>query len=230
MEEIVDFIKVKNDFKTLFHKGARGNDITTENETYAKSLLYDQFARKMIKERSLENLGLVNIVYPKIDNLKAPEIAIKLGIIDDEWMALLKIAADYIIRFKFNFFFDDAMRLFTSKFYRSDLIYSSNSEVVSNNKWKLYNPDSITQPKLVLLICAGLRWFDRADISQVREDQLNELLEKIWRTLQQKILTEDSGGYKLDFLKTLDLNWLVKNIYVQSLIDWWIKYLEGTHP
>ena len=200
-KEIVDFIKVKNDFKTLFHKGARGNDITTENETYAKSLLYDQFARKMIKERSLENLGLVNIVYPKIDNLKAPEIAIKLGIIDDEWMALLKIAADYIIRFKFNFFFDDAMRLFTSKFYRSDLIYSSNSEVVSNNKWKLYNPDSITQPKLVLLICAGLRWFDRADISQVREDQLNELLEKIWRTLQQKILTEDSGGYKLDFFE-----------------------------
>lgn len=201
-KEIIDHVKEKNDFKTLFKKGARGNNLATENETYAKSLLYDQFARRIPRERSLENLGLVNIVYPNLDNLIAPDIAIKLGITNEEWLSLLKVSADYIIRYNFNFSFDDAMRLFTSKFYRSELIYPSNTEIVNAKKWRLYNSQSITQSRLVLLICAGLGWHDRGDITEVKEDQLNELLEKIWRTLQQKILTPDGDGYKLDFLES----------------------------
>lgn len=201
-KEIIDLVKEKNDFKTLFKKGARGNNLATDNETYAKSLLYDQFARRIPRERSLENLGLVNIVYPNLDNILAPEIANKLGINKEEWLSLLKVAADYVIRYNFNFSFDDAMRLFTSKFYRSELIYPSSTDIVNAKKWRLYNENSITQSRLVLLICAGLGWHDRGDITEVREDQLNELLEKIWRTLQQKILTPDGDGFKLDLLES----------------------------
>jgi DEAD/DEAH box helicase domain-containing protein len=199
--EIVDFIKEKEDFKTLFKKGARGNNLAIENEAYAKSLLYDQFARRIPRERSLENLGLINIVYPSLDNLQAPEIAVKLGIENTEWVNLLKIATDYIIRYNFNFFFDDAMRVFTSKFYRSESIYPSNNEIVNAKKWRLYNSQSIAQSRLVLLICAGLEWHDRAEINEEREDLLNELLEKIWRTLQQKVLSADGDGFKLDFFE-----------------------------
>ncbi len=201
-KQIIDEIKEKNDFKILFKKGARGNNLATENEAYAKALLYDQFARRIPRERSLENLGLVNIVYPKLDDIVAPEIANKLGINKEEWQSLLKIAADYIIRYNFNFSFDDAMRLFTSKFYRSEPIYPSNTAIVNAKKWRLYNPNSITQSRLVLLICAGLDWHDRGDITESREDQLNELLEKIWRTLQQKILKVDGDGFILDFLES----------------------------
>ncbi|WP_394906083.1 DEAD/DEAH box helicase [uncultured Mesonia sp.] len=201
-KDIIDHIIGKNDFKTLFRKGARGNNLITENETYAKALLYDQFARRIPRERSLENLGLVNIVYPKLDDVVAPEIANKLGINKEEWQSLLKIAADYIIRYNFNFSFDDSMRLFTSKFYRSERIYPSNTEIVNAKKWRLYNPKSITQSRLVLLICAGLGWHDRGNITERKEDQLNELLEKIWRTLQQKILKADGDGFILDFLES----------------------------
>lgn len=201
-KEIIDHIKEKNDFKTLYKKGARGNDLSSENEIYAKSLLYDQFARRIPRERSLENLGLVNIVYPSLDNVIAPEIAIKLGITNEEWLSLLKVSVDYIIRYNFNFLFDDGMRLFTSRFYRSELIYPSNTEIVNAKKWRLYNSQSITQSRLVLLICAGLGWHERDDITEIREDQLNELLEKIWRTLQQKVLTPDGDGYILDFFKS----------------------------
>lgn len=201
-KEIIDFIKIKDDFKTLFHKGARGNNIALENETYAKSLLYDQFARRIPRERSLENLGLVNVVYPALDKILLPEIANRLGITTDEWLSLLKIGADYVIRNNFNFFFDDAMRLFTSRFYRSQLIYPTNSEVANAKKWPSYNPNSITQSRFVLLICAGLEWHDIADITEEREDLINEFLEKIWRTIREKILTVDGEGYKLDFLES----------------------------
>lgn len=201
-KEIMDTIIEKEEFKTLFKKGARGNDLTLENEAYAKSLLYDQFARRIPRERSLENLGLVNIVYPTLDDVIPPEIAVKLGIDKDEWQSLLKIAANYVIRNSFNFFFDDSMRLFTSKFYRSQLIYPANSEVEDAKKWGLYNSNSIVQARLVLLICAGLGWHDIEAINEEREDELNQLLEKIWRILQQKILTPDADGYKLDFPKS----------------------------
>ena len=200
-KEIIDFIKEKDGFKTLFYKGARGNNIATENETYAKSLLYDQFARRIPRERSLENLGLVNIVYPNLENIQLPEIAIKLNITKEEWQNLLKIAADYTLRYNFHFFFDDSMRLFSSKFYRSQLIFPANSEIANTKKWALYNPDSIAQSRLVLLICAGLGWLDKQDINQEREDLLNDFLEKIWRTLKEKILTADGDGYKLNFLE-----------------------------
>jgi DEAD/DEAH box helicase domain-containing protein len=199
-KEIIDCIKIKEDFKTLFYKGAKGQNIITDNETYAQSLLYDQFARRIPRERSLENLGLVNVVYPDLDNIVLPEIAKVLQINNEEWQNLLKIAADYILRLKFHFFFDDAMRLFSSKFYRSQLIHPSNSEAVGI-KWTLYNSNSIVQSRLVLLLCAGLGWHDKEDITNEREDQLNELLEKIWRTLQEKVLTADAAGYKLNFLE-----------------------------
>ena len=200
-KEILETITKKNDFKTLFNKAARGNNIVSQSESYAKSLLYDQFARRIPRERSLENLGLINIIYPKLDNVTVPEIAKRLSIKKEEWKALLKIAADYIIRYNFYFSFEDSMRLFTSKFYRPQLIYPSNSEVVTGSKWRLFNSNSITQSRLVLLICAGLGWHNKEDINELREDQLNELLEKIWRILQQKILTPDGEGFNLDFFE-----------------------------
>ena len=200
-KEIIDTITEKNDFKTLFKKVARGN-IVIQNKVYAKSLLYDQFARRIPRERSLENLGLINIIYPKLDEVVLPETAQNLNILKEEWLSLLKIAADYIIRYNFHFSFDDAMHLFTSKFYRPQLIYPSNSDVVTNNKWRLYNSSSITQSRLVLLICAGLGWHNKEEITEIREDQLNDLLEKIWHTLQQKILTADGDGFKLDFFES----------------------------
>lgn len=201
-KEIIDEIKVKNDFITLFQKGARGNDITLQNEVYAKSLLYDQFARRIPRERSMENLGLVNVVYPELDTIPIPAIGVQLGLEQEEWHALLKIAMDYVIRYNFHFMFDDSMRVFTSKFYRSESVFPSNTEIINSKKWRLYNPKSITQSRLVLLICAGLGWHDRGDITRDKEDQINELLEAIWRVLQQKTLTSDGEGFKLDFVNS----------------------------
>lgn len=201
-KEVMDDIKQKEGFKTLFKKVGRGNNAEIEGEAYAKSLLYDQFARRIPRERSLENLGLINIVYPALDNCVTPEIAKKLEIEPEEWQSLLKIGADYIIRYNFNFFVDDAMRLFTSKFYRSQLIFPSDTEVANVKKWATYNPNSIAQSRLVLLVCAGLGWYDKELITEVREDLLFELLEKIWRTLKEKILTPDGDGFKLDFIKS----------------------------
>ncbi|WP_339848303.1 DEAD/DEAH box helicase [uncultured Dokdonia sp.] len=201
-KNIIDFIKDKKDFKTLFLKGARGQNFVNDNEVYGKSLLYDQFARRIPRERSLENLGLVNIVYPALDNIPLNEVANNIGLNSEEWRDLLKISADFVIRSNSHFFLDEGIYKFSSKRYFPSLIYKNDSGLVNVKEWPRYNAKSVTQSKLVLLICAGLGWHDRGDINDVREDQLNDLLDKIWRTLQQKILTPDEQGYKLDFFKS----------------------------
>src|SRR5690606_417407 len=127
-----------------------------------------------------------------------PEEASVLNINLEEWKALLKIAADYVIRYDFNFTFDDQMRKFNSKIYHPKRIYPSSSD--HNNSWKLFNKESVTQSRLVLLICAGLGWYEKDDVDTVRASQLNNLLEKIWSTLRSTVLVADSEGYKLDFM------------------------------
>ena len=196
--EIINFIETKEEFKTLFNKAAKGDNFVTQGETYAKSLLFDQFSKRLQRERSLENLGLVNIVYPSLENQTLPAIAKILKITKDEWSDLLKIAADYIVRKNIHVFFDDKMRIFTSKFYHSQPIYPSNTEVDNVLKWPLFNSKAITQPRLILLICAGLGWDEKEEVTSEQQDQLNDLLENIWRVLRMKILIQDNDGYKLN--------------------------------
>jgi hypothetical protein len=121
----------------------------------------------------------VNIVYPDLDNIVLPEIKIN----NEEWQSVLKNCSRLYFKISSTFFFDDALIIFL-KFYRSQLIHPSNMDV--RTKWGLYNPNSIVQSRLVIT-CAGLM-HDKEDITNEREDQLNELLEKIWRTLQEKVL------------------------------------------
>ncbi|SFK77776.1 Helicase conserved C-terminal domain-containing protein [Porphyromonadaceae bacterium KH3CP3RA] len=197
--ELMEAMRDRQDFKTLFLKVAQGDDFVMRREAYAKSLLYDQFARRLPRERSLENLGLVNLVYPELENVVIPQEAEKLGINAQEWKDLLKIAADYILRYNFHFAFDDEIRIFSTRNYFPSLIFSSDSDT-DGAKWPSYNPKSITQTRLVLLICAGLGWHKKQDIDKENEDLLNQLLEKIWRTLRERVLIEDNYGYKLDLL------------------------------
>jgi hypothetical protein len=199
--DIINHIKTSEGFKTLFLKGARGRSIAMEGDTYARALMYDQFARRLPRERSLENLGLVNIVYPVFDTVTIPAIAETLEISEDEWKSLLKIAADYLVRNRFHFLFNNDIRSFSTKFNNPQLLYPSNSDVVSAIKWPSYNPNSVVQSRLVLLICAGLGWYNKEDITQENEDKLTDLLETIFRTLRSKLLTADGEGFKLDLFE-----------------------------
>ncbi|RXJ51085.1 DEAD/DEAH box helicase [Gelidibacter gilvus] len=199
--DIVEYIVSKQDFKTLFFKAAKGDNFVIENHTYAKSLFFDQFARRKPRERSLENLGLINLVYPSLDSVTLPEEAERLGVTLQEWKDLLKIAADYVIRSGFHYLYDSSLYTFTISLHRSDLIFPPNSDEPNAKTWPQYNPKSNSQSRFVLLICAGLGWYEKEDITKDREDDLNELLNKIWVTLRTKLLSEDNGGYRINLME-----------------------------
>lgn len=188
------------DAQILFNKNIGGN-LNVQGQDYINSLLYNEFARRLPRVRSLENLGMVNLVYPDLDNLVVPYEATILNIEQVEWKNLVKIALDYIIRYKFYYSIPETVRGMASSWHNSIRIYPSNTTVPNVAKWPRFDRNRIRPNRLTLLICAGLGLHETGMIDRIREDEINDLLDKLWQTLRQHFLTIDGndGGYKLDF-------------------------------
>ena len=198
--EIIQQIQLTSEFKTLFKKSGQGNNVATQANAYAQSLMLDQLLKRIPRERSLENLGLVNIVYPSLEAVPIPMSANILNITQQEWDDLLKIAADYILRYSNHVSYSYEVAIFSTKYYRQFKIYPSDNELDKVRKWPKYILNRVIQHRFVLLICAGLGWTDYNTIGPNEKDKLNELLNDIWNTLRAKILTADEDGYRLDLL------------------------------
>lgn len=196
-EKFVGRIVEQSGFKTLFRKVIKGENIVENNKNYAYALLYDQFARRIPRERSLENIGLVNLYYPDLEKIQLPKLAENYEITIEDWKSLLSIAIDYELRYNQRFFMNDAYKKYTTKMYFSKPIFPHNTEVSKVATWPQFNSKSIRQSRLVLLLCAGLGWYEKEQITPKQEDVINELLNHLWKQLQQHFLTADDKGYKL---------------------------------
>ncbi|MDZ4786859.1 MAG: DEAD/DEAH box helicase, partial [bacterium] len=223
------------EFKNLFHHNVGGN-ITTNGVDYLKALIYNEFSRRLPRERSMENLGMVNLVYPSIDNLSTPKIATELGIENEEWKNLVKIALDYVIRYKFHYSITPNIRGLASSKHKSFLIYPNNTQVVNVSKWPKFDKNNVRPNRIALLICAGLNFQDPSEIDRQIEDQINELLEELWITIRSNFLTADGteGGYRLHFETTTafelaDKLWLcpVKKKLIDKIFRGYSPWISG---
>lgn len=196
-DELKNYVNPLSDFKNLFE----GNNLHDTNPNakshYLTAILYDQFARRLPRERSLENLGMVSLVYPRLQEAILPSIAKSFDITPDEWINLLKIAIDYNIRYSFHFFINPEIYPYSTSFIRSQAVYNSDALQTDVKKWARFEKKNIRQNRLSLLICAGLGLHEREDIDAALEDRINELLERIWGTLKSHVLSADGDGYKI---------------------------------
>lgn len=194
-EELKIHLKDKSDLRTLFINTNPSNSL--EIDKYLNALLFDQFARRLPRERSLENLGMVSFAYPSLDNVTLPNIAKLLDINKQEWQSLLKVSVDYIIRNYFHYYFDYINNTYCTSYQKSIPIYSSDSNLVNVKKWPIFKRTQLLPNRLSLLICAGLGYHELVDIDNETEDHINELLNEIWSVLKRKILTPDNEGFKI---------------------------------
>lgn len=197
--QMLEFLNGRNDLQTLFRNN---NSLETNNnniEKYTKALLFDNFSRRLPRERSLENLGLISIVMSGLDNINLPNIANNYNITLDEWKSLLKIGVDYIIRN--GFFFDVPQNIYpySTSFLKSFYIYNQNTHIVNAKTWPTFKRTEKRPNRLSLLLCAGLGYTSNEDIDNGTEDDINEILTKLWETIRTKLLTADGDGYKLKF-------------------------------
>ncbi|MFM1963399.1 MAG: hypothetical protein RLZZ172_2244, partial [Bacteroidota bacterium] len=135
---MIEVVLNNADASNLFDHNIDGN-FNDQGTSYIKSLLYNEFARRLPRERSLENLGMVNLVYPGLENLTAPDVANNLGINNEEWRQLLKIALDYVIRYKFFYSIPQQVRGMASTRHKSFELYPADSILPNVARWPLFD-------------------------------------------------------------------------------------------
>lgn len=176
-KELYDKLLASSDLKTLFFNSKRIDDTDEYGlDSYLKSLFYDQFARRLPRERSLENLGLVNIVYTMLETVKYPKIAMDLSISEFEWKCLLKISADYILRNGFYYYIPKDIKTYLTSRIKNFSIYPSNSKVSNVKRFPKFDRKLKRQNRLCLLICAGLGLTNNELIDDCKEDKLMNCL------------------------------------------------------
>lgn len=197
-KQLYDFLNPKKDLKTLFKNNNPREDNDVNIEKYSRALLFDNFARRIPRERSLENLGMISMVYPDLDNVQLPAIAIQYNLTIEDWKSILKIGLDYVIRYQFNFFVDTTIYPYSTSFLRSSHIHEPDSNLPNVKKWPTFSRNELRPNRMALLLCAGLGLYNRTEINNEIEDDINQLLIEIWRTIRSRVLDADGNGYKLN--------------------------------
>jgi hypothetical protein len=231
-EKLKDLLVRQHSFRTLYNGNNTGDNNPRGETAYLNAILYDQFARRLPRERSLENLGMVSLIYPKIENVQLSSAASVLGITLAEWRSLLKIAADYILRYSFHFSINPEIYPYSTSYISSRPIYESTSTLPRVRKWPVFER-RVQQNRLSLLICAGLGLHDPADIDRSREDEINELLAEIWKVMKT-LMTRDHDAFKINletetrFALAADL-WLcpVKKRLVDTQFRGYSPWIKG---
>ena len=240
-KDLFDHLIVLSELKTLFANSKRFDNDLNGIEPYLKALFFDQFARRLPKERSAENLGIVNITYNFLDGLTVPEAVQKLDleISKEDWVNLVKISADYLLRYGFFIFLPENVKKYSTSFLKSFTIYSSDSQFDNVKKFPRFNEGNRRQHKLVLLICAGLNFHSIEEISTEIQDSITTILENLWAVLRQHLLTLDGSaenpGYKINIeekfnFQLSDKLWLcpVKNRLIDTHFKGYSPWISGS--
>lgn len=201
-------------------KNARLNEASTkdgsnaEKDVYLDALFLDQFGWIPRSSNTLENLGLVHVVYPPLANAKLPE---ELGsykledgqnpFTDEDWRNYLKICVDYQIRGgKYYMIPTSSTSFLVQNSFTKDIYDVTESTFESNKKWPQLSQDGKVlsrQPKLVLLLMAALGIKDISELNNEKRTLINTILLKAWRTIRDSLLEEtdpNQKGYRINLL------------------------------
>lgn len=211
--ELIRTLENDVEFRTLYKhlKETHGNGKYSNQSSYLKALLVDQFGWIPRRANSLENMGLVKLVYPDLRKAKCPTILASKGCSNQDWQDFLKICLDYQIRGGRHYMLSDEFNSYLTQINYTSAIYPSNSELRRNgvpvSKWpKLKHSQSgvsDSQSRLVLLLCAILGYDSESDFNQEMSANIDCILKEAWDFLTTNILTpvdSENNGYMLDLL------------------------------
>lgn len=201
------------DFRKLFKhlSNARGNSRYENAATYLKALLVDQFGWIPKRANSLENMGVVRLVYPDLKKAKCPALLAGKGCKNSDWQCFLKICLDYLIRGGRHYMISGEYKDYLTQNTYTSAIYPKDSELRKNgspvSKWPIIKQTlrgvQEDQSRLVLLLCAVLGYDDVESFNEEKIANVNSLLTEAWSFITSNILElvdTDNHGYMLDLL------------------------------
>ena len=170
-----------------------------------KAFVVFNFVRRPKRSNSLETLGLVEMIFPLIENveLQPPQEWTNQNLNVEDWKDLIKLCIDFYIRANACVFMDmNVANWIGSKIFPKEIIFDgSNLNSNSHVHWVQYKEQG-KQNKLVVLL-AKVLGYDLEVIQEHEIDKINYFFEKIYNFLKEKGILKNSGqeGYKLDLTK-----------------------------
>ena len=211
--EISQSLENNADFRKLFThlSEARGGSKFENASNYLKSLWVDQFGWIPKRANSLENMGVVRLVYPDLKKAKCPSILAAKGCKNEDWQDYLKICLDYFIRGGRHYMITSEYKDYLTQNTYTSAIYPKDSELRKNgnpvNKWPVIRRSlhgvQESQSRLVLLLCAVLGYDDVDSFNEEKVGNIDGLLSDAWRFIVSNILEivdTDNQGYMLNLI------------------------------
>ena len=201
------------DFRKLFKhlNSARGDNRYENPAKYLKALLVDQFGWIPKRSNSLENMGIVRLVYPDLKRAKCPALLLTVGCSNEDWQNFLKICLDYLIRGGRHYMISSEYKDFLTQNITTSAIYPRDSDLRRNgypvSKWPVVK-QTLTgvqedQSRLVLLLCAALGYNDVETFNEETVANINTLLNTAWSFITANIMESvdpENHGFMLDLL------------------------------
>ncbi len=248
--EIKTAMEANADLTRLFRylKNARWNTAATspisnsEKSGFLDAMFLDQFGWIPRNSNSLENLGLIHVVYPTLADARIPEELGPFGFTDSDWRDYLKICVDYQIRGGKHYDVPSSAKAFLMQQAYAKPIYDAESNLEKVTKWPCLNTENklnSRQPKLILLLMAamGLKSLDELTIE--KQNLINAVLQKAWIYIRDNVLQltdETNKGYKLNLLdkskvaiQILETGWKcpVDSVVIDTLFRGYSPRLRG---
>ncbi len=221
-KELRASLEATADFKHLYRhlRNARRNKVLLndgtddEDAAYLDALFLDQFGWIPKNGNSLENLGLVRLVYPGLNDARLP---VELGnykfedgcppFTDDDWRDFLKICVDYQIRGSKHYVIPSSSEPFLVQNAHTKDIYDVVESTYENGeKWPQLSQDGSLHPrqhKLILLLMAALGIESVSDLDNNKRTLINTVLQKAWAKIRDSLLqgTDPAKkGYRINLL------------------------------
>lgn len=211
--DISQTLENNSDLRKLFkHLSDARNDYNFKNANmYLKALLVDQFGWIPKRANSLENMGIIRLVYPDLKKAKCPALLLNKGCKDEDWKDFLKIGLNYIIRGGRHYMISGEYSDYLTQNRFTSAIFPKDSELRKNGnpvaKWPVVRQKIAgvqeEQSKLVLLLCAVLGYNETDNFNDEKIANVNSLLTAAWNFITSNILEVvdiENRGYMLDLL------------------------------
>lgn len=222
-------------------------------ENYLNALFINQFGRSPRRANSLETLGLVKLVYPRIDNRPAPVEFQRRGLKNKDWVSFLYACINYLVRESFHYIIPEGSAQYCVQDSYTDPLYGPDTTLeripgknVRVKKWPLLKVKQNGIPyegqnRIVVILCAILG-YNSPDVVDI--NLINSLLHKAWNDVSSYALIKtdssdinpDNHGFKINLadadkvkLSLIDKGWIcpVEKTIVTDCISGFSPRMKG---
>ena len=187
------------------------SDAKNNKMAYKAALLRSIIGRRPAYETNAETLGFIYLDYPYLRTANVPEVLSdfadknNIHITDADWQDYLKLVIDYVIRLGNHIqpLVDDESKYIRDN-NRSTPIAAQDDLRIGLAKWPTVKVNKEgdamdRQPRLVLLLCAGLGIHSLAQL-RGNVEIVNRIIQEAWNTLVDrniltKVSADDTEGY-----------------------------------